>query len=597
MKDFFKMFFASALAMGLVVFVGVLFMIVVLVGIGSMAEPVAEVADESVLVFDMSANIQDSPVGLSQQEILNEALGKKGPSRLSLRQTLRAIEAAGDDTRIKALYLRGSNMPQGYASGFAALREVRQAILDFKESGKPVIANVVYPNARDLYMVSAADTVYMNPEGLILNSGMASQPLFLGGFFKKYGIGVQVTKAGEFKSAAETLVREDMSAPAREQTTALLATLWSEYLKAIGEKTGLSQDEFQELIDRKGFLTAYDAEEIGLVDELAFADSILPRLLELGGEGEKEAEFSATSLSSYVQGLDAGKSARKAQVAVVYAEGSIVTGEGANGQMGGDRIAREIRMLREKDNVKAIVLRVNSPGGSALASEVIQREVLLANEKIPVVVSMGTVAASGGYWISAYSDRIFAEPNTITGSIGVIGAFINFQDLASSHGLNFDIVKTGKYADMMTPTRPKTDEEMELIQAWVDKTYGDFLSKVAEGRSLPMETVAEIAEGRVWSGADALKLGLVDELGGLSDAIAYAANLAGLGEDPAVRDYPKAKDFFEELKKSLMSASIEEIAGGVYAPAASALSEIKSLSRFNDPKGAYAILPFNIEIE
>ena len=262
--------------------------------------------------------------------------------------------------------------------------------------------------------------------------------------------------------------------------------------------------------------------------------------------------------------------------------------------MGGSGLAREIRSLRENEDVKAIVLRVNSPGGSALASEVIQHEIRLAKEKMPVVVSMGTVAASGGYWISAYADRIFAEPNTITGSIGVIGMFMNVKEIANRHGFTFDVVKTGKFADALSIARPKTPEEMAIVQREVDDVYADFLRKVSEGREQPIAKIKGIAEGRVWSGEDALEIGLVDEIGGLQKAIAYAAKEAGLDERPPVRDYPEPTDFLQELMENLTTTASLGVAGAPLRKLDEAVEELKGISQWNDPKGVYAVLPYKI---
>ena len=471
---------------------------------------------------------------------------------------------------------------------------MREAIQSFKEvSEKPVIANLVYPSDKDIYLASVADKIIMNPEGLIMSAGMASEPMYYAGFFKKYGIGVQVTKAGEYKSAAETFVLEKMSAPARVATKALLDDLWSEYVDVVSTRAGMSKREFQALVDSTGLLNAKDAMEAGIVDELGFSDSVIRELKEVSGSESEKLEFESISMNEYMlasQEIQSGD-----HIAVVYAEGAIVVGEGGDGQIGGSRLAREIREIRQDEEVKAIVLRVNSPGGSALASEVIQHELRLANENIPVIVSMGTVAASGGYWISAYADKIYAEPNTITGSIGVIGMFMNFKEIANNHGFTFDVVKTGKFADALSAMRPKSTEEMAIVQREVDNVYSNFLRKVAEGRNQPAEHIAKIAEGRVWSGIDALELGLVDEMGGLEDAIAYAAEIAGLGEDPSIRDYPQVKNFFDELKENLnLNTSVRD-SSPILDMIESTIDEIQSVSQFNDPKGVYAVLPYRIE--
>ena len=593
MKEFLKVFFASILAIVFVGFGGFIALIVFAGAYSSLNAPEPVVKKSSMLEFDMNANIQDSPVSLTQEQLINEAFGRGGPQTYSLRQVLHALDEAADDMRISGLYLKGSLRPRNYGSGFAAIKEVREAIESFKEvSGKPVIAYIVYPTDKDLYLASTADKIIMNPEGLIMNAGMASEPIFFAGFFEKYGIGVQVTKAGEFKSAAESFLLKRMSAPAREQTEALLGDMWDEYVDALSSRGDMSPAEFQALVDSKGLLNGRDALDAGLVDELGFADTVIRALKDVTGEESEKLEYKSTSLADYMRVKS--ELVKGEHVAVVYAEGSIVVGEGGQGQVGGSGLAREIRSLRGNEDVKAIVLRVNSPGGSALASEVIQHEIRLAKEKMPVVVSMGTVAASGGYWISVYADRIFAEPNTITGSIGVIGMFMNVKEIANRYGFTFDVVKTGKFADALSIARPKTPEEMAIVQREVDDVYADFLRKVSEGREQPIAKIKGIAEGRVWSGEDALEIGLVDELGGLRKAIAYAAKEADLGEEVSVRDYPEPTDFIQEIMENLTATASFGTTSAPLRKFEEALEEIKGISQWNDPKGVYAVLPYRI---
>ena len=587
------MFFASMLAIVCVGFGGFIALIILAGAFSSISAPEPVVKKSSMLEFDMNANIQDAPVSLTQEQLINDAFGRGGPKTYSLRQVLVALEEAADDMRISGLYLKGSLQPRNYGTGFAAIKEVREAIESFKNvSGKPVIAHLVYPTDKDLYLASAADKIIMNPEGLIMNAGMASEPIFFAGFFEKYGIGVQVTKAGEFKSAAESFVLKKMSAPAREQTKALLGDIWDEYVDALSRRADMSPAEFQALVDSKGLLNGRDALDAGIVDELGFADSVIKALKDATDEESEKLEYKSTSLADYMRAKS--RRAKGEHIAVVYAEGPIVVGEGGQGQVGGSGLAREIRSLRENDNVKAIVLRVNSPGGSALASEVIQHEIRLAKEKMPIVVSMGTVAASGGYWISAYADRIFAEPNTITGSIGVIGMFMNVKEIANRHGFTFDVVKTGKFADALSIARPKTPEEMAIVQREVDDVYADFLRKVSEGREQPIAKIKGIAEGRVWSGEDALEIGLIDELGGLRKAIAYAAREADLGEGASVRDYPEPTDFIQELMENLTTRASFGMTDAPLGRLDEAIEEIKAISQWNDPKGVYAVLPYRI---
>jgi len=598
MKQFFKMFFASLLALA-VGGLGMFALAAALVSVLSKFEKAEIVVREgSAMVFDLSVNLQDAPVGTRPEDLIGEALGGGGPKRMALRDALDSIEAAAADDRITALFLHGSFAPLDYGTGFAALREVRQAVTDFKATGKPVLAYLVYPSARDLYVASLADRIIMDPNGLFLNAGMAAQPIFVAGFLEKYGVGAQVVKAGAYKSAAESFLRESMSEPARRQTRELLDDLWGDYRQTVAEGAGMPPEALQELIDDKGFLSAQDALDTGIVDELAYMDGAIASMQEIAAPSDNGKSFRQISLDDYLAAVERNRYSKDGHVAVVYAEGPIIVGEGDRGQVSGKRLAREIRRLRQDEKTRALVLRVNSPGGSALASDMIAREIDLARERMPVVVSMGAVAASGGYWIAANADRVFAQPNTITGSIGVIGLFFNVKELANRHGVTFDTVKTAKYADFLSPARPKTEAEMRLAQSWVDEVYADFLERVAEGRELSLERVSELAEGRVWSGADALERGLVDEVGGLERSIAHAAALAGLGPEPAVRDYPQPGNWLEELMGRVGKGG-DPISGSLPGGDAlrAALRELAALKRFDDPKGAYLILPFSLRVE
>lgn len=598
MKGFFKTFFASLLAI-MVAAGGLFLVVVVLLGvIGSLSQPVAQVTDGSMLVFDMSVSVQDRPVGMTRGAFIDEAMSGKSTTDLSLLTLTRGLRAAGTDDRIKGLLLTGSFAVDGYSSGFAALKEVREAIEVFKESGKPVSAFVVYPSARDMYVISAADTVYMNPDGVISDTGMSMSYPYFSGFLEKYGIGVQVTRAGEYKAAAESFVLDGMSEPSREANTAVLEDFWGEYLETLSAGTGVEASVYEAKLNELGMLVATDAKELGLVDELVYTDTLIAKMQEVSGVDRESDSFVQTSMGNYLAERVKPMYSSDGFVAVIYAEGSIVNGEGEDGQIGGTSLAREIRKVRQNDKIKAIVLRVNSPGGSALASEVIQREMRLAKEKIPVIVSMGSVAASGGYWISAYADKIYAQPNTLTGSIGVIGVFFNFEELASSQGVNFDTVKMTRHADVMGMFRPKTEHEMGLVQRQVDLVYDSFLSKVSEGRDLDLETVAGIAEGRIWSGTDALDLGLVDELGGLGEAIAYAGEQANLGTTPAVMELPKPSNFLEDLFSEVSKQATDASSNVVLQPLVDLYRQASEMtSSFNDPKGVYAVLPYTITIE
>jgi protease-4 len=356
-------------------------------------------------------------------------------------------------------------------------------------------------------------------------------------------------------------------------------------------------------LDAEGIIKPSIALRTHLIDRVAYRDEIIDRLKAETGVTSATDSFKQVQLAFYAKANVSTPSTSfgSGEVAIVYAEGEIVEGEGDQTEIGGAKFAREIRRLREDSSVKAIVLRVNSPGGSATASETIQRELRLARKAKPVIVSMGSYAASGGYWISAYGDRIFAEPSTITGSIGVFGILPNIQKLANDHGVTFDSVKTGKFADgLLTIARPRTDEEMAVFQKGVDWIYSQFVAKVAEGRKLSISRVEEIAQGRVWSGADAKRIGLVDEIGGLDAAIKYAAKQADLGDHYRIVEYPKSKNLSEAIAEFLgkyAPVSLSVRPTGLLGVVADRIeAEFAWMRTLNDPQGVYARMPVELVI-
>ena len=604
MKNFFSSLLGSLVALviffGGCMFLGLVF-ILALAALGQ-KQPVS-VQPGSYLVFDLSANIQDAPQEFDGAALFAPLMGGERLQTLQLRTVTRALRAAAKDSRIAGLLVTGNVRPVGYGSGFGTLKEVRAALQAFKASGKPVMAYLNFATTRDYYLASTAGDVVLDPYGAILMPGLASQPLFMAGLFEKFGIGVQVTRVGKYKSAVEPYIRKDFSPENREQLQKLLDDIWTDLLGDIAASRRLTLAEVQGAVDAEGVITASSAVAHKLVDRSVYRDQVIDELKVKTGrkKGTKES-FKQISLVAYA-GVAAKETvsplSRKNQIAVVYAEGDIVDGEGQMGEVGGHKFARELRQFRQDENIKAIVLRVNSPGGSASASEEIQRELRLTMQTKPVVVSMGSVAASGGYWISTYSHRIFAEPATITGSIGVYGMFINVQQLFNHFGLTFDTVKTGKLADMLTISRPKTDAEMAVFQKLVDWIYDEFTAKVVESRKLDKAKVLEIAQGRVWSGTEAKKLGLVDEVGGLGKAITYAAEKAGLGTNYRLTEYPRKRQLGEIINEMMKGLAPEQ--AGDNAALAKLFGEFKDqthvLLRFNDPCGIYARLPVDIRIQ
>lgn len=563
----------------------------------------------SYLVFDLATKISEAPPPVDFG-----ALGRRSDT-LQLRTVTRALKAAAKDDRIAGVFITGDLAATSFGSGYAALREVRRALADVKAAGKPVSAYITYATTRSYYIASVADDLAIDPYGVILMPGLASEPIFFAGTFQKYGINVQVTRVGKYKSAVEPFTREQMSPENREEVQKLLNDMWGTLLADIGPDRELAPERIQAAVDAEGMVRADVAQRAKFVDRVAYRDEIYEQLKAKTGRAGTSQPFKQIALHDYahmvqdiadrpmpgtgedgiaVSSLLGGQG----RVAVVYAEGDIVDGEGEPDQVGGTRFSRVLRRLRQEPDVKAVVLRVNSPGGSASASEVIQREIRLLKKVKPVVVSMGSYAASGGYWISAYGDRIFAEPTTITGSIGVFGIQFDVQQMAKNFGVTFDSVKTGKFADALTITRPKTPEELAVFQRMVDWIYTEFVGKVAEGRKLDRAAVEEIAQGRVWSGEEAKKVGLVDELGGLDQAIAFAAQKAGLGSNYRLVEYPRPKEFLEAVQELLEQhvpsfAQSRGMAGTVIERVE---QEIRALQAFNDPHGIYARMPLTLSV-
>ena len=650
MKNFFTSMLGALVALIVFTVGGALLLIGVIAAMAALGEKTVAVEDGSYLVLDLADNITDAPPVVDFR-----ALGGDRHASLQLRTITRSLQAAATDHRIAGLLIKGEEMSL-QSPGLGALREVRAALLRFKASGKPVKAYLSDATTKNYYLASVADDIVLDPYGMILMPGLAAEPMFFAGAAEKYGVGVQVTRVGKYKSFVEPFTRKDMSPENREQLQKLLDDLWGGIVRDIAVSRHVTPQQIQATVDAEGLIRAETARKAHLVDRVAYRDEIISELKKATGRSGREtfkqislADYSrvapdaaegddpapavakkdasvgtkattamaakddaakaaaakpdaakpavATAKTSDDKSAEAGKS--RGRIAVVYAEGDIVDGEGDEpGQIGGTRFARELRRLRLDDDVKAIVLRVNSPGGSAAAAETIQREVRLTLKEKPVVVSMGSYAASGGYWISAYSDHIFAEPGTITGSIGVFGIQFDIQKLAADFGVTFDRVKTGRFADTFTISRPKTPDEMAMFQGLVDWIYGEFITKVSEGRHLPRERVEEIAQGRVWSGVEAKKLGLVDDIGGLGVAIRYAARKAGLGNDYRLVEYPRKKDFAEALQELVqrMAPNNARASGVVGRIQQRVQDELRVLNSFNDPQGIYARLPIDLAI-
>lgn len=601
MRQFLKWMAASTLGtlIGLVAFTALIGL-----GVGSVLtlflattarETQPEIESDSVLVLDLSTDIRDAVPPSGASVVLEETLSGNITRTISSYQAIRAIEQAAEDDDIVGLFIYGNS-----SEGFATLRELRQSLLTFQAADKPIWAYAVDWSERDYYLTSFADTVVLDQSGLLEFNGFRSEIQFLTGALEKYGIGVQVLRVGRYKSAVEPFIRTESSPEEQEQTQALLADFWREFLLAVESSRALTPARLQALADQGGLLLPADAKAAGLVDEIAYYDDVLTQLQTLTGEDESVGEdIPSIDLVSYSQLLDSPFQNPQGAIALLYVEGDIVLGEGGDGLVGADRLARTLRDLRFDDSIEAVVLRINSPGGGASAAEIAADAVRRLQQVKPVVVSMGNLAASGGYMIATEGDHIFASPNTLTGSIGVFGLLLNFQEIANRNGITWDILKTARYADIDTLTRPQTAAELALQQSVVDDTYDRFITRVAESREMPKANVEAVAQGRIWSGEDAQAAGLVDELGGLQAAIAYAAEQADL-ETWRVEEYPRPKSLESQIFDSLfgnLSQRLQPTSHPLTQELRSLQENLVHLETLNDPRGTYLRLPFTTEIE
>lgn len=454
----------------------------------------------------------------------------------------KAIAEAKTNENIKGIYLNTGLI----IAGQAGLLELREALIDFKESGKFILTYDEAYTEGGYYLASVADEIYLNPLGAIDFNGFSSEAVFIKGFFEKVGIKPEVFRVGEFKSAVEPFILDKMSDENRLQTQYFLDDINNLAIAQIAASRGIALDSLKKINTQMLVRKAEDAVTYKLASALAYEDEVHAKLREKLGLGEDDeiSTINATDLGSVVKSKNITSENR---IAVIIAEGEIVGGN-AEGVISSEKFAKEIRKARKDDNIKAIVLRVNSPGGSIVASDVIWREMTEAKKAKPVIVSMGEVAASGGYYISAPADTIVAQPNTITGSIGIFGLWFNVKELINNKlGVTTDVVSTGEFSDFMNPARDLTDVERTIIQTNIEEGYETFIARVAEGRGMHVDSVKKVASGRVWTGTQAKERGLVDVLGGLNTAIEIAAGKIDAGDDYRVIYYPAKKPWFEEL--------------------------------------------------
>ena len=542
MKEFFKFVFASMVGFILSFFVVFILLIVMIVATVSSAGNDGKVRVTSNSIMHISL---DYPINeRTDKNPLGDFsfMGFESKKKLGLNDILEGIELAKSDDHIKGIYLDASSL----SAGFASIEEIRNALIDFKKSGKFILAYSEVYTQGAYYLATAADKIYLNPEGMIDFRGFNSELMFFKGALDKLEIEAQIIKVGTYKSAVEPFILDKMSDPNRKQVTSFLGSMYDHFLSEISKSRKIPKITLFSIADSAKIRVPKDALIYKMVDGLKYKDEVLDELKSLSNI-DKKKDIKSVSIEEYAPAEDKDKATSSNRIALIYANGDIISGEGNDKSIGSERISRAIRKARTDEKVKAIVLRVNSPGGSALASDVIWREMVLAKKSKPVMVSMGDVAASGGYYIACAADSIFAQPNTITGSIGVFGIIPNMQKFFNNKlGITFDGVKTGRFADLGTVVRPLTDAERMIIQLEVNRVYSTFTQKVADGRKKSQAYIDSIGQGRVWSGKEALQNGLVDRLGNIDDAIASAAKKANL-KDFKIVTYPEQVDPFKSL--------------------------------------------------
>jgi protease-4 len=590
MKSFFK--YVLATVTGIVITFILLFIVSALI-IGAIISSASTdtntvLTKNSVLRLDFDHQITERTLPNPFEDL--DIPGLSVSKSIGLDDLLGRIKAAKDDDRIQGIYL---DMSGSASASFATLQEIRDALLDFKASGKFIVSYSENYTQRAYYLASTADEIYVNPEGAVDFRGLSSDVMFLKGTLDKIGVEMQIVKVGTYKSAVEPFILQKMSDANREQVQSFMFSIYDHFIDNISASRGIAPDSLKHIADQFLAHNAPLAVQYGLAHDVKYKDQVLHILREKMGI-EEDKEIPSVSILKY-KPAPAKTNASAGRIAIVYASGEITTGEGGDEVIGSERISRTLRQMRTDKRIKAVVLRINSPGGSALASDVIWREVSLLSAEKPVIVSMGDVAASGGYYIAAAADSIFAQPNTLTGSIGVFGTIPNMQKLYNEKlGITFDNVKTGKFADFLSGNfdRPLTADEQRILQLDVNRTYNTFVQKVAEGRNLTTAQVDSIGQGRVWSGIQAQEIGLVDRLGSIEDAIRSAAYAAQLDEYRIVK-YPTVKEPFALM----MSSGTEQLKTWVtkqqLGESYTYYQQLKNLVQY---KGVQARLPFDMEV-
>ena len=587
-----KNFLSSLLAtiIGILIMTLVLFFIILGIVAASTSREVPEVKENSLLLVKLNARIidrtNDDPFAnlYSGMFLYDQTMG--------LNQILKDLDKAATDEHIKGIFM---NMG-AVSAGMATLGEIREALIDFKESGKFIYAYGDNFTQKSYYLASVADSIFMTPQGAFLFTGMSAEVMFYKNALEKAGVEMQVIRHGSYKGAVEPFLRTDLSEENREQIEGYVGALWGSLVEGISESRDIPVEELNRLADELATIDPANLVESGMIDGLIYYEEMLSFLKEKMGV-EEEDDLEGISLKSYKDVPDKKKKeVSRDKVAVIYAMGSVVDGSAGEGFIGSERISKALRKARRDKSVKAIVFRINSGGGSGMASDVIHHEVQLAAEAKPLVVSMGDVAASGGYYIAAPADTILASPSTITGSIGVFGVFPSVEELMTEKiGITTDVVKTNTHANLGSVMDPLDPSERAILQKMVDQFYTNFVHIVADGRAMSYEDVDAIAGGRVWAGKDALDLGLVDAHGGLEKAIKLAAGMADL-EQYRVQSLPKLDDPMTALMKQITGSSLSRAQNLIRKELGADYQHYKRLQEIRNMRGIQAIMPYELII-
>ncbi len=590
MKQFFKMMFASTLGffvgLMLVGVIAVVFMIGIVAGLSSNSQAVyTPKAEESVFKIAFEGELRETA---EDHPFASLVTGKE--SDLSLKDVLKSIRHAKEQESVKGIYLDMGV----FSGGTASLDAIRRALMDFKDSGKFIVAYADSYTQGGYYLASVADKVYLNPQGILGLTGISSQTMFYKGLLQKIGVEMMVFKVGTYKGAVEPFIADKLSDANREQITSYQNSIWGNITKGIAKSRNITVDDVNRFADEGAFFASPEkAVEYKLIDELKYRSEVEKYLIEQSGQtGDK---LKTVGLSNMKNIKNTEREYRN-KIAIVYAEGEITQSLVSSPYSGShpyisEKINENLRKLADNDEVKAVVLRINSPGGSAYTSEQIWKQVYELKKKKPVVVSMGSVAASGGYYIASGASKIIAEPNTLTGSIGIFGMFPNTTGLFNKLALTTDIVKTNKYADFGDPSRPMTNDEKALIQGYIERGYDTFLTRCAEGRGMSKADIDSIGQGRVWTGEQALKIGLVDELGGIERAVELASELAeiynyNIMEVSTSHDF--LKEFLEKQIEVVKQSMVKDMLGDEY-------EHFRMLRKAKATYGIQARIPYDLK--